>query len=118
MKISPNIKYILAGLLAGCVNGLLGAGGGLVLVPLFIYWCRIDDKKALATSVAIIFGLSVVSSFVYLREGVPDNLLACIIGGAAGGIAAGTLMKKVPVIWLRRVFALLLLYSSYRMIFT
>ena len=112
MKIPQNVKFICAGLLAGLVNGFFGAGGGLVLVPFFISLCGLEEKKGLATSVAVIFGLSAVSAVVYLKQGLPEGLWPCVLGGAAGGLAAGRLMKKVPASLLRRAFALIMLYSS------
>ena len=118
MRISQNVKFIIAGLLAGLVNGFLGAGGGLVLVPFFISLCGMEEKKGLATSVAVIFGLSAVSAVVYLKDGLPEGLWACVLGGAAGGLIAGRLMKRVPASLLRRAFALIMIYSSYRMMFT
>ena len=42
--------YIVIGILAGIVCGLFGTGGGLVLVPAFIYMLEIEPKKARATS--------------------------------------------------------------------
>ena len=44
----PRIGFcLLAGALAGFINGFFGAGGGMVLVPLLIWLCRLEDKAAL-----------------------------------------------------------------------
>ena len=40
--IKSSRKLILAGAIAGCINGLFGAGGGMVLVPLLT---ASDDLK-------------------------------------------------------------------------
>ena len=40
------LKYALAGAAAGAVNGMFGAGGGMVLVPLFLRWVRLDGRRA------------------------------------------------------------------------
>ena len=55
MKIS--VKYAVTGALSGAANGFFGAGGGLFLVPLLISWCGMEQKRAFATSVAVIFPL-------------------------------------------------------------
>ena len=47
-------KYALTGALAGLANGLFGSGGGLFLVPLFTGWAKLPQRKAFATSVAVI----------------------------------------------------------------
>ena len=56
MKIS--VKYAVTGALSGAANGFFGAGGGLFLVPLLISWCGMEQKRAFATSVAVIFPLA------------------------------------------------------------
>ena len=43
MKFSKRIGTIISGALAGAINGLFGAGGGMVLVPLLTLLTKIDD---------------------------------------------------------------------------
>ena len=54
MAMKATGKYLVTGLLAGAANGLFGSGGGLFLVPLFIGWLHMEEKRAFATSVAVI----------------------------------------------------------------
>ena len=62
-------KLTVTGALAGAANGLFGSGGGLFLVPLFIGWLKMEQKKAFATSVAVILPLSLASAVVYWTRG-------------------------------------------------
>ena len=114
--IKKNYKYIVTGLLAGIPNGFFGAGGGMILVPLFCRWLELPEKKAFATCVAVIFPLCVVSAVVYfLRCALPlAQALPYLVGGAAGGLVGGRLFQNVPNVWLRRIFAVFLLYGAWR----
>lgn len=103
--LNDKVKYIITGTLAGVANGLFGSGGGLFLVPLFVSWLHMEQKKAFATSVAVILPLSVASLAVFLLKGGMDWGLAWpyLLGGVAGGLLSGLFFKKVPVVWLRRL---------------
>lgn len=109
-------RFALAGALAGAVNGFFGGGGGMLLVPMLKGPCGLEEKKAFATSVAVILPLCVLSAGVYLLRGGLDLLAALpyLVGGAVGGWAGGHTFHKVPSAWLRRGFALLLLYGGVR----
>ena len=114
-SIKHNSKLITSGLLAGVVNGLLGSGGGIILVPLFLSWIKLEGKKAFATSVSVTLPLSLATMAVcYFGGEVPSfsKVLPYLIGGAVGGIVAGTLLKKLSVVWLRRVFGALLIIGG------
>ena len=82
-----HVKYGIIGALAGIANGIFGAGGGLFLVPLFIGWTKMEEKKAFATSVAVILPLSVASLIVFFCRGnaIFGTALPYVIGGILGG---------------------------------
>lgn len=112
-------KYPLIGALAGTANGVFGAGGGLFLVPLFISLTKMEEKKAFATSVAVIFPLSIASLIVFLIRG--ENIFATglpfVIGGVLGGLVSGKIFRRIPTIWLHRLFGVLILYGAVRTLF-
>lgn len=111
-----NVKYAVTGILAGAANGFFGSGGGLFLVPMFTKWLKLEQKRAFATSVAVILPLSAVSLAVYFFRGGIDIVYALpfLLGGLAGGIISGRVFKRMPVTLLRRAFALLILYGGVR----
>lgn len=109
-------RLLVTGALAGLANGFFGAGGGLFLVPLLSGWAKLEQRRAFATSVAIILPLSVVSVAVYFYKGdisLMENL-PYLLGGAAGGVIAGKVFGKVNMLWLRRIFGVLILYGGVR----
>lgn len=109
-------KYAVTGALGGLANGLFGAGGGLFLVPLLTKWTKLDQRKAFATSVAVILPLSLVSACLYWWKGALDLFAAWpyLMGGALGGLLSGKLFRRVPLTLLRRAFGLLILYGGIR----
>lgn len=119
MKIQDNVKYAVSGALAGLANGFFGAGGGMFLVPLFCRWVKMEDKKAFATSLAVILPLSVISGIVYLIKGEVDIMRALpyLLGGLVGGVVSGLVFKKMSARFLRRALALFIIYGGVRALF-
>lgn len=109
-------KYAIAGGLAGVANGLFGGGGGAVFVPLLTGYCGLDQRRAFATSVAIIAPLCALSAAIYYFRGELDLAAALpyLAGGLIGGWVGGRVFQKMSMVWLRRGFALLLLYGGVR----
>lgn len=116
MKPCAKLRFALAGALAGAANGLFGGGGGSVLVPMLTRCCRLDQREAFATSVAVILPLCLLSAAVYLLRGSLDwmGALPYLAGGAVGGFAGGRWFRGVNVLWLKRAFGLLLIYGGMR----
>ena len=88
---------VLSGALIGGINGFLGAGGGMLLVPLLQYVLKIDDKKSHATAVFVILPISPISGIVYVIKGAIDwsIFLPVAIGSVVGGIVGTFLLKKM-----------------------
>ena len=112
------IKNILIGIFAGIVSGLFSTGGGMILVPAFIYLLKIEDTKARGTSVFCILPMVITSSFFYYKGNYIDLKIAilCAIGGAIGGYIGAKLLKKLPEKVLKISFTIFLIYVSFKMI--
>lgn len=112
----PRLRYLLAGALAGVANGFFGGGGGSVLVPILTRYCKLEQRQAFATSVAVILPLCGLSVVIYLFRGGLDFMAALpyLIGGTLGGWAGGKWFKGMKMGWLKRGFGLLLIYGGVR----
>lgn len=116
MRFKKHMGSALAGLGAGAVNGLFGAGGGMVLVPLLTTLTHLEDDEVFPSSVSIILPICVVSLSLSWHSTETDWLTALpyLIGSAAGGVAAGILGKKLPTLWLHRILGVLILWGGVR----
>ena len=107
---------LLAGLCAGAVNGLFGAGGGMVLVPLLTGLTDLQEEEVFPSSVAIILPLCLVSlTITALGPGLDLSLaLPYLIGSALGAVPAGLWGGQIPAKWLHRGLGLLILWGGIR----
>lgn len=111
-----DLKLAVTGALAGVANGLFGAGGGMILVPLFCRWIKLPARKALATSVAVILPMSAVSAAVYYLNGSFKlmDALPFLIGGLVGGFIGGRIFKRMSPTLLRRALGVMILWGGIR----
>ncbi len=116
MKLKRYVGSALAGLGAGSVNGLFGAGGGMVLVPLLTGVAKVEDDEVFPSSVSIILPICLVSlSLSWPAQGVDwGSVLPYLGGGALGGVAAGIWGKRIPTKWLHRLLGVLILWGGVR----
>ena len=106
----------VAGLGAGALNGLFGAGGGMVLVPLLSLLTDLDEDQMFSTSVIILLHICIISllftrgweSFSFIQA------LPYLLGSAAGGILAALWGRKIPSLWLHRVLGILIIWGGVR----
>lgn len=116
MKKHKLLGTLLAGLGAGAVNGLFGAGGGMVLVPLLSLLTPLDDREIFSASIAIILPICLVSITVTAITGTVAwaDSIPYLFGSAAGGLAAGLWGHKIPAKWLHRGLGILILWGGIR----
>ena len=113
---------VLAGLFAGVVNGLLGAGGGVIMLYLVQYVMGKESesqKDAFASVVAVILPVSIVSAVSYGAAGNIDMSMIQVLAIPAlvGGALGAYLTDRLPCGIIRGVFAILLIIQIYLLIF-
>ena len=106
---------LFCSLAAGLVCGLLGAGGGLLLLPV-LRRRGLSTTQSHATMLAITVPLAIVSGVVYLVQGQVtfSDLLPYLPGGVVGAAVGSLLLPKIRPRFLRLAFSLFLLYSGLR----
>ena len=104
-----------AGAAAGVINGLFGAGGGMILVPLLQRLGSLDEEEIFPASISVILPLCIVSIAAHAENGLPwGAALPYLIGSTLGGVVAGLWGRKVPVLWLHRILGVLILWGGWR----
>jgi uncharacterized protein len=120
------LLFPLLGALAGFLAGLLGMGGGIILVPLFLWAFRIGGiapevvvHLAFGTSLAIIIPTALTSTLAHRKHGNVDwnQVGPLALGGVAGAFAGSTLAAQLPGLWLKGCFGLMLGVIGARMFF-
>ncbi|MBC8570989.1 sulfite exporter TauE/SafE family protein [Zongyangia hominis] len=116
-KKKKSITTSLIGVAIGFLNGIFGSGGGMVAVP-FLKASGLEAKKAHATSIAVIFFLSIFSLWLYMGKTQLQftEWIYYIPGGVAGGILGAWLLPRIPQKLLRRIFGALIIFSAVRLL--
>lgn len=101
---------IIGGVFIGFINGFLGAGGGMLLVPLLTNFLKLEAKRAHATAIFIILPVCVVSAIFYIIKGFFDIsvFLPGAVGTIIGGVIGSLLLCKLKNNVITIIFSFLL----------
>ena len=124
MSVSTIIILIIVGLAAGILSGLVGVGGGIIMVPLFVFVLGLTQHNAQGLSLAVMLPpVTFFAVYNYHTAGAGNNIdwriavivaLLFFIGGFIGSKIALQIDKKM----LKRVFGFFMLVVAIRLIFT
>ncbi len=114
-------KYFMpavCGIITGVLNGLFGAGGGVVGVILLEKFMKMDAHASHSAIVAVILAITPVSVFFYLRNGVYDWNITwqAALGGVVGGVIGAKLLPKINEKWLHGIFGGFMIIAAARML--
>lgn len=113
------ILLLVIGLIAGVMSGMFGIGGGIIIVPMLILFTGFSLTLATGTSlVALLLPVGILAVIAYYRNRLIDLRAAALI---ALGLTPATLLGAnialgVDQTTLRVLYALFLLYASWRYI--
>ena len=112
---------LLVGLVVGAFSGVVGIGGGILFVPALIWLLGMDQHKAQGTSLgALLAPVGLFAFWEYYRRGNADLRIALLLaaGFLVGGYFGAVGAQHISELWLRRIFALILIAVGGRMWFS
>lgn len=113
------LPAILIGLAAGLLGALCGVGGGIVMVPAFVAAFGLEQKQAVATSMAAIIFTAIAATANNARAGGLVDWRVVVAVGLVSSVAAwfgSDLMRSMSNHTLTRIFGCVLLAFGARML--
>jgi hypothetical protein len=114
------VLFLLLGLLAGVFSGLIGIGGAIIIIPSLVLLFGLSQHTAQGTTLALMVPpIGLLAAWVYYRQGFVDLKIAALIclGFFIGGLLGAKFAIVIPDQLLRKLFGVVLLLTSLKMIF-
>ncbi len=115
---------LLIGVFAGTASGLFGIGGGVLIVPMLIFFFKYPQHSATATSlVALLLPVGILGVWQYYNKGFINMehvkigaLIAC--GMFVGALFGARIAVELASGTLTRIFAIFLVIIAIRLWWT
>ena len=110
---------VLVGLAAGILSGLVGVGGGIIIVPALVFFLGFSQHEAQGTSLGLLLlPVGILAVMNYYKQGHIDVRIVLIMSAAfvAGGFLGSKMALIIPQEMLKKIFAIVLLYTAVRML--
>jgi len=120
MTFTTILFLALIGLLAGLLSGLVGVGGGIIMIPLFVFLLGYSQYSAQGMSLAVMLPpVTILAVMNYHKAGAIDWKLALIVSlvFVIGGFLGSKMALKVDQQTLKKIFGVFLLIAALKMIF-
>ena len=118
-KTIKTLLMVIFGMGIGFANGLLGAGGGMLAVPILSMVAGLNTRQSHATAILVILPLCLVSGTTYILRGSVDSFVLLFAGAGVflGGIIGAKLLKYMPENALYFAFCFIMLAVGIEMLF-
>ena len=114
------LLFLLLGLVVGIFSGLIGIGGAIIIIPSLVLLFGLSQHTAQGTTLALMVPpIGLLAAWVYYRQGFVDLKIAGLIclGFFVGGLLGAKFAVAIPDQLLRKVFGVVLLAASLKMMF-
>jgi uncharacterized membrane protein YfcA len=112
--------YLVVGLAAGFLSGLIGIGGGIIIVPALVFLFGLSQHQAQGTTLALMVPpIGILAALTYYKQGYVDLRIAAFVclGFALGGLFGARLATAISNDALEKLFGIALLAVAVKMIF-
>ena len=110
--------FIILGLCAGTLSGLLGVGGGVIIIPALTSLFGMGIKQAIGTSLAVIVPTAISGAIVHYKAGNVNlqGFILIALGAIIGGILGAKIVSLIPAGVLKTIFAIFMIIAAVRML--
>ncbi|MEZ4906323.1 MAG: sulfite exporter TauE/SafE family protein [Saprospiraceae bacterium] len=109
-----NVIYaIIVGITTGFISGIIGAGGGVIMIPLFLSVFKLKVKVAIGTSLAIVFLGSIFGAAGKILSGQVEYLMAVpiVVGSLITAQIGAKVNKITPPQMIKKLLIAVLIFS-------
>ena len=120
MQMNELILLLIIGFIAGILGGMFGIGGGIVVIPALVFFMGFSQHEAQGTDLAFMLApIGILATMNYYKKGFVNIKFAVIlmISFVVGAYLGSMITMHIPDKILKKLFGIVLLYVSYKMIF-
>ncbi len=113
------LLYVLLGLVAGTLGGVIGIGGGVIIVPVLVFIFGLTQQQAQGTTLALLVPpIGILAAWEYYRHGFVDVKIAGLIcvGFVLGSLLGARMATGLSNEILSKIFGFALLIIGIKMI--
>jgi uncharacterized membrane protein YfcA len=110
---------VVIGLVAGFLGGMMGLGGAIILIPALVLFLAMDQRMAQGTTIAIMLPpIGLFAAYNYYKAGYVNIRYALVIAAVfmLGGYLGSRLALNIPVVLLKKIFAVVLALIAAKMV--
>ncbi|MFN4854704.1 MAG: sulfite exporter TauE/SafE family protein [Bacteroidota bacterium] len=119
MSTTSLIFLLLVGLFAGFLSGMVGIGGGILIVPVLVYFFGFSQHKAQGTTLFLfVLPVGILGAYNYYKSGNIDIKTALVICATFvfGSYFGSKLTLSLDQLTVKRIFGIFILLISLKMI--
>lgn len=121
MTLSTLLTLVLIGILAGILSGLVGVGGGIIMVPLFIIFLGLTQHNAQGLSLAVMLPpVTFLAVYNYHKAGGGIDWKAALIVSVLfviGGYFGSKIALQIDQRILKKIFGFVMLIVAIKLMF-
>lgn len=116
---TEEMLFILLGLVAGMLSGLIGIGGGIIIVPALLFLFGFSQHQAQGTTLALMVPpIGLPAAWTYYKQGNVNFEVALLIcaGFFLGGFIGARFATGLSNVALERIFGVAMLLIGVKML--
>ena len=121
MTIQTLLILILIGISSGALSGFVGVGGGIVIVPAFIFFLGMNQLNAQGTSLfVLLLPIGILAVMNYWKAGQINLTYGLIVSLAfvAGGYFGSKLAFRISPNLVRLIFGVIMVVISAKLMYS